>query len=336
MTNRLYTRRQALGALAGLPALAAFPAWSQQAASAEGEKWPTRPIRVVVPVAAGGIIDLLARAVGEALTPKLGYPLVVESRPGADHIIGIQNVEHSAPDGYTWLCASIPFTVNPSLRKDPGYDPVKDFVPLGLIATSPNVLVVPPDVKAKTMAEFIALAKAKPGHLTYGNPGNGSSNHLGMELLKTEAKVDIMGIPYKGQPPAISDLLAGRVDSMLMSVSLAIPYLKSGKLRALALVAPERSAAMPDVPTMRESGYPGVDVLPWFGMLAPAKTPAAIVDKVSADLQAAMKEPTLRTAIERIGATPYNDGTPAQFAKLIQAEQSKWPAVIGRAGIEKI
>jgi tripartite-type tricarboxylate transporter receptor subunit TctC len=330
MTKCMLARRRALRAMAGLPALMALPALAQG-----GADWPGRPIRVVVPVAAGGIIDLLARAVGEALTPKLGQPLVVESRPGADHLIGIQNVEHSAPDGYTWLCASIPFTVNVALRNNPGYDAVKDFVPLGLIATSPNVLVVPPSVPAKTMKEFIALAKSKPGHLTYGNPGNGSSNHLGIELLKTEAGVDIMGIPYKGQPPAISDLLAGRLDSMLMSVSLAVPYLQAGKLRALALVAPQRAAALPDVPTMAESGYPGVDVVPWFGMLAPTGTPAAVVEKISGDLQAAMKEPRLRTAIERIGATPYPDGSPAQFAKLIQSELSKWPSVISRAGIQK-
>jgi tripartite-type tricarboxylate transporter receptor subunit TctC len=331
MTNRLWTRRQALRTMAGVPALAAFPALSQA-----NDEWPAKPIRVVVPVAAGGIIDLLTRAVGEALTPKLGVPLVVESRPGADHLIGIQNVAHSAPDGYTWLSASIPFTVNVALRNNPGYDAVKDFKPLALIATSPNVLVVPPSVPAGNMKEFIALAKSKPGHLTYGNPGNGSSNHLGMELLKTEAGVDIMGIPYKGQPPAISDLLAGRVDSMLMSVSLAVPYLQAGKLRALALVAPERAAALPDVPTMRESGYPGVDVLPWFGLLAPGGTPDAIVGKVSADMQAAMNEPKLRTAIERIGATPFAGGTSARFAQLIQGELSKWPSVISRAGIGKI
>ncbi|HYG45818.1 MAG TPA: tripartite tricarboxylate transporter substrate binding protein [Bordetella sp.] len=324
------TRRGALQALAGMAAMANTSSWAQ-----ETGEWPTRPIRVVVPVAAGGIIDLLTRAVGEAVTPELGQPLVVESRPGADHLIGIQNVAKSNPDGYSWLCASVPFTVNPALRKVPGYDPIKDFRPLCLIATSPNVLVVHPDVKAESLAQFVELAKREPGRLTYGNPGNGSSNHLGMELFKSEAGIDLLGIPYKGQPPSISDLLAGRLDCMLMSVSLAKNYIQAGQLRPLAAVAPQRIAALPQVPTMKEGGYPGVDVVPWFGLLAPARTPDAIVDKASAALQAAMQTPKLQTSIQHIGATPYASGTPAAFEKLIRTELAKWPAVLARAGIEK-
>ncbi|MBV7484217.1 tripartite tricarboxylate transporter substrate binding protein [Bordetella sp. BOR01] len=327
--NRL-TRRGALQALAGMAAMANTSSWAQ-----ETGKWPARPVRVVVPVASGGIIDLLARAVGEAVTPGLGQPLVVESRPGADHLIGIQNVAKSNPDGYSWLCASVPFTVNPALRKTPGYDPIGDFRPLCLIATSPNVLVVHPDVKAGSLAQFVELAKREPGKLTYGNPGNGSSNHLGMELFKSEAGIDLLGIPYKGQPPSISDLLAGRLDCMLMSVSLAKNYIQAGQLRPLAAVAPQRIAALPQVPTMKEGGYPGVDVVPWFGLLAPAQTPDAIIDKASAALQAAMQTPKLQTSIQHIGATPYASGTPAAFDKLIQAELAKWPAVLARAGIEK-
>ncbi|MBO9355093.1 tripartite tricarboxylate transporter substrate binding protein [Bordetella petrii] len=330
MFHRPLTRRGALQALGGIGLAAGAASWAR----AESQ-WPTRPVRVVVPVASGGIIDLLARAIGEAIAPSLGQPLVIESRPGADHLIGIQNVAKSSPDGYSWLCASVPFTVNPALRKDPGYDPLADFRPLCLIATSPNVLVVHPDVKASTLAQFVELAKREPGKLTYGNPGNGSSNHLGMELFKTEAGIDLLGIPYKGQPPSISDLLAGRLDCMLMSVSLAKNYVQAGQLHPLAAVAPQRIAALPDVPTMTETGYPGVDVVPWFGMLAPGKTPDAVADKASADLQAAMQSAKLQQAIRNIGATPYASGTPGEFDQLIRAELAKWPTVLARAGIEK-
>jgi len=330
MFHRPLTRRGALHALAGIGAAAGASSWAWAAA-----EWPARPVRVVVPVASGGIIDLLARAVGEAIAPSLGQPLVIESRPGADHLIGIQNVAKSSPDGYSWLCASVPFTVNPALRKAPGYDPLADFRPLCLIATSPNVLVVHPDVKADSLAQFVELAKREPGKLAYGNPGNGSSNHLGMELFKTEAGIDLLGIPYKGQPPSISDLLAGRLHCMLMSVSLAKNYVQAGQLRALAAVAPQRIAALPDVPTMAQAGYPGVDVVPWFGMLAPSKTPDAVAAKASADLQAAMQSAKLQEAIRNIGATPYAAGTPAEFDKLIRAELAKWPTVLARAGIEK-
>jgi tripartite-type tricarboxylate transporter receptor subunit TctC len=329
MNNPSFNRRDALRALAGIAAAASTPSWAQTGS------WPQRPIKIVVPVAAGGIIDLLARAVSEVLTPVLKVPLVVDSKPGADHLIGIQSVARSDPDGYTWLCASIPFTVNPSLRRESGYDPLKDFRPLSLIATSPNLLMVSSSVPAKTVSEFVALAKSKPGTLTYGNPGNGSSNHLGMELFKSEAGLDILGVPYKGQPPAIPDLLAGRLDAMMMSSSLATNYITAGTLRPLAIVASERSAAFPNVPTMKQSGYPNADVVPWFGLLVPAKTPDAIVQRVSADLNAALKSTALRTRIDRIGATPYPPHSPAEFDKLIRAELAKWPAVLGRAGIEK-
>lgn len=330
MKESQITRRDALRLIAGTAAMANIPAWAQGSTA-----WPARPIKIVVPVASGGIIDLISRSVSHILSPKLGQSLVVESKPGADHRIGIQNVAKSAADGYTWLSASTPFTVNMSLRNEPGYDALKDFRPLCLLATSPNVLVVHPDVKAKTVAEFVQLAKSQPGKLTYANPGNGSSNHLGMELFKAEAGLDILGVPYKGQPPAVSDLLAGRLDCMLMSISLASGYISAGTLRPLALVAPERSSKLADVPTIGESGYPGVDVIPWFGLLVPADTPDAIVKKASTELQAAMNAPDLPAAIEGIGATPYRGGSPEEFEKRIRAELGKWPSVISRAGLQK-
>ncbi len=332
MRHPSFGRRAALQALAGAAATAgAATTWAQ----ASTDAWPQRPVRIVVPVAAGGIIDLLARAVGEALTPSFKQPLVVESKPGADHLIGIQNVARSEPDGYTWLCASVPFTVNPAMRREPGYDPLKDFRPLSLIASNSNVLVVHPDLPVKTVAEFVSLAKSKPGALTYANPGNGSSNHLGMELFKSEAGLDILGVVYKGQPPALPDILAGRLDAMMMGSTVAMPHIKAGTLRPLGLVAAQRLPSLPDVPTMKESGFAGVDVAPWFGLLLPSRTPEAIVRRASTDLHAALQTATLRKRIEDIGATPYAPNSPAEFEKLIRAELKKWPAVLTRAGIEK-
>lgn len=325
-----FHRRHALAALASLAGTVLVPA-----ARAQGDAaWPQRPIKIVVPVAAGGIIDLLARAVGKAISPVVKQPVVIESRAGADHMLGAQYVDRGDHDGYTWLFGSVPFTVSPVLRKDPGYDP-KAFRPLALIATSPNVLVVPSSVPVKTVAEFIALAKSKPGELSYANPGNGSSNHLGMELFKSEAGINILGVPYKGQPPAITDLLAGRVQAMMMSNSLAVQYIKAGTLRPLASVAPERLPALPDVPTIKEAGYPNADVIPWFGLMAPARTPDAVVAKAAAILSEALATPGLRTDILSIGATPFPPGTPADFAKLIASDLAKWPGVLQRAGIEK-
>lgn len=332
MFNKTIDRRGAFQTVASLVAAAAgSSSWAQGAASI----WPQRPIKIVVPVAAGGIIDLLARAVGKALTLRLNTTIVVDSKPGADHMIGTQVVSRSDPDGYTWLFASVPFTVTPFLRRDPGYDVLKDFRPLQLIASSPNVLVVPSGVQAKTVKEFVAMAKSKPGAMSYANPGNGSSNHLGMELLKSEAGIDILGIPYKGQPPAITDLLAGRVQAMMISSSLAATHVAAGTIRPLAVIAPHRLRNMPDVPTIAESGFPNADVIPWFGLLMPAKTPDVIADKAAAELGAALRSPGLIADIESIGATPYASNSPAEFDKFLRADMAKWPAVLSRAGIEK-
>jgi tripartite-type tricarboxylate transporter receptor subunit TctC len=299
------------------------------------ENWPARPIRIVVPVAAGGIIDLLARAVAKAFTSATGTSVVVESKPGADHIIGTQYVANSTPDGYTWLCASVPFTVTPFLRNNPGYDPVKDFQPLQLLATSPNVLVVPTSVSAKTVQEFVALAKKENGAMSYANPGIGSSNHLGMEMFKVKAGLNIVGVPYKGQPPAITDLLAGRVQAMMISASLVPAYLESGSLRALAVVARTRLPEMPNVPTIAEAGYPDVDVIPWFGLLTPRKTPAVAVAKASAELRKLQGTPGLIADYKKIGATPFPPNSPAEFEKLILSDLTKWPDLVRRAGVMK-
>ena len=232
------SRRVVVKTLGLAAATSAFP-FGAAAQSA----WPTKPIRIIVPVAAGGIIDLLARNIAESLQPRLNATIVVESRPGADHVIGTQAVAKSEPDGYTWLAASVPFTTTWHLRNKPPFDPLKDFVPVSLLAVSPNVLVVPTTLGVNTFQEFIALGKKRPTGLTYANPGTGSSNHLGTEQLQVATGIPMLGVPYKGQPPAVTDLLTGRVDFMLMSSALVGPHLESGRLKALATVADTRLGA---------------------------------------------------------------------------------------------
>ena len=299
------------------------------------EKWPSRPIRIMVPVAAGGIIDLLSRNLGEALRLPLGVPVIVESRPGADHIIGTQFVAKADPDGYTWLCGSVPFTTTPHRLTKPPYDPFQDFKPVALLATSPNVLVVPPTLGVRTVKELVALGRSKSDGLTYVNPGNGSSNHLGTEQLRAATDMAMTGILYKGQPPAVVDLLAGRVDFMVMGSSLATPHIKSGKLVPLASVAPQRLPQLPDVPTMKEVGFESVTVIPWFGILVPAATPDTVVERVHREIRAAAGSDSYRAGIERIGAVPASEHSSAEFAAMLRAEYDQWPALFERAGITR-
>ncbi|MBA2355430.1 MAG: tripartite tricarboxylate transporter substrate binding protein [Acidobacteria bacterium] len=299
------------------------------------EGWPTRQIRIVVPVAAGGIIDLVSRNLAEALRVPLGVPIIVESRPGADHIIGTQFVAKSDPDGYTWLCGSVPFTTTPHLLSKPPFAPLQDFKPVALLATSPNVLVVPTTLGVRTIKELIALGRSKSDGLTYVNPGNGSSNHLGTEQLRAATDLAMTGILYKGQPPAVVDLLSGRVDFMVMSSSLATPHIKAGKLVPLASVASQRLPQLPDVPTMKEVGFESVTVIPWFGILVPAATPGAIVERIHREIRGAAATDAYRAGIDRIGAVPALDQSSADFAAMLRAEYDQWPALFERAGITK-
>jgi tripartite-type tricarboxylate transporter receptor subunit TctC len=327
---RQLPRRTILKALGMSAAASAFPL----AASAQSG-WPSKPIKIIVPVAAGGIIDLLARNVAEALHPRLNAPIIVDSRPGADHVIGTQAVAKSEPDGYTWLAASVPFTTTWHLRNKPAFDPLKDFVPVSLLAISPNVLVVPATLGINTFQEFIALGKKKDGGFTYANPGTGSSNHLGAEQLHAATGIKMLGVPYKGQPPAITDLLSGRVDFMLMSSALVGPYIESGRLKALATVAGTRLPKLPDVPTIKELGYPSVNVVPWFGIMMPAGTPAPVVERVRSEIRAVAATPAYREALARFGAAPAPDLTGDGFAAMLREEFDQWPALFKKAGLEK-
>jgi tripartite-type tricarboxylate transporter receptor subunit TctC len=323
------SRRLALKAIAA-SAAAASP-WSLYAQGA----WPNKAIKIVVPVAAGGIIDLVARNLADALSPKLGVPFVIDSRPGADHAIGTQAVARAEPDGYTWLCGSVPFTTTTHLRAAPPFDPFKEFKPVHNLATSPNVLVVPTTLGVNTMAEFLALGKRKGNGLTYANPGTGSSNHLGTEQLRNATGIEMLGIPYKGQPPAITDLLTGRVDFMLMSSSLAPPHIESGKLKALASVAPARLPKLPAVPTMKEVGFDGVNVVPWFGILVPAGTPDAVIERAHREIRAVAATPAYKEGLARFGATPVAEHSISDFASALRVEFDQWPVLFRQAGLTK-
>lgn len=322
-------RRRILELLAAAAAASLAPA-----ARAQGD-WPSKTVRIVVPVAAGGIIDLLARNLAEALRPIFPAGIVVENRPGGDQVIGTQAVARAPGDGYTWLCGATPFTTTAHLRKAPGFDPFKDFKPLALLATSPNVVVVPTSLGVSTMQELVALGKRKPGGLNYANPGNGSSNHLGTEQLRAATGVEMLSVVYPGQPPAINDLLAGRLDLMLMSSSLAPAHIESGRLKALAVVAPARLPRLPNVPTIAEAGFPTVNVVPWIGVLAPAATPDTIMERAHRMIVEAAETPGYREGVQKIGATPTGAHRTAEFAAMLRAEYEQWPDLFRRAGLEK-
>lgn len=296
--------------------------------------YPNRPLRIVVPFSAGGIVDSVARAVGERLAAKYGQPVVVENRTGAGGAIGTDFVAKSAPDGYTLLLVSPSHAVLPSLQKGVTWDPVRDFKGIAGIGIVPNVIVVHPDVRARTMAEFIALAKSSTPPLTYATAGLGTSNHLSGELLAQVAGIELTHVPYKGQPDALNDLLAGRVAMMPLTAALAMPYAKAGKLRPLAVTTAKRASALPDLPTVAEAAkLPTYEVGTWFGLAAPAKTPEAVLRKLSADMQAILAAPDIQPRFDTLGMELAPQPATA-FDAFVAKEAAKWNKVIKQAGIQ--
>jgi tripartite-type tricarboxylate transporter receptor subunit TctC len=294
--------------------------------------YPVKPVRIISPYPPGGLGDLLPRAVAAGLTGALGQQVIVENRPGASQIIGMQAAAKSPPDGYTLVFGSVTsLAINPSAQKNLPYDPVNDFVPVSLCVTTPLYLVVHPGVPAKHVKELIALARSRPGELTYASGGNGSSNHLAGELFKSLARVDLLHVPYKGAGPAMVDVMAGHVDLMLGAAGLV--EAKAGKVRVLGVTSAKRAAAAPDVPTLAESGVPGYEATIWFGLLAPAGTPAAVVTRLSNEINKVLSQPKMRAQFSTVEITP---SSPEGFASLIRREIPKWRKVIesGRITIE--
>ena len=313
-------QRVALGALFAVLAHGAF-----------AQPYPNHVIRLVVPFPAGGTTDIIARDVAKRLTDTLGQSVVVDNRPGAGGNSGADIVAKSAPDGYTLLMGTVgTHAINPSLYKMP-YDNVKDFVPIVLVAGVPNVLEVNPSLPVNSVADLIKLAKSKPGVINFASSGSGTSIHLSGELFKTMAGVDMTHVPYKGSAPALVDLVGGQVQVMFDNLPSSLQLIKAGKLRAIAVTSLKRSPALPDVPTIAESGLPGFEASSWFGMLAPAGTPAPIVAKINAEVNQWLQSPEGRGQLLAQGAEVAG-GTPEQFAAHIRAETDKWAKVVKASG----
>ncbi|MGO4280671.1 tripartite tricarboxylate transporter substrate binding protein [Cupriavidus sp. RAF20_2] len=313
--------------LSALLAAAALVAGTAHAA------YPDHPIRWIVPFPAGGAMDNIARTLGEDMSRTLGQAVVVENRPGAGGNIGAELVARAPADGYTLLIVANGMAVNPALYGKLGYDPVKDFAPVSLLAVVPNVLVAnKAKTPAKTVAEVIASAKARPGKYTYASAGNGTSIHLAGELFTSMAQVDLLHIPYKGSGPAMTDLLGGQVDYMFDSITSAKPQIDSGKLTPIAVTTAKRSSALPNVPTLAEAGLPGYELSPWFAAFVPAKTPQPVIDALNKAMLEALKKPAVQQRLAGIGAEPIGS-TPAALRDHLAKETTKWGALIKERGI---
>ena len=284
-----------------------------------------------MPFPPGGTSDILARAIGQKLSEEWGQQVIVDNRPGAGANIGAEVVAKSPADGYTLLLASTIHTINPSLYSKLTYDPVKDFAPITLIAATSQVLVVHPSLPVKTVKEFIAYAKKRPGELNYSSAGNGSQPHLTAELFKTRTGINIVHVPYKGAPPAMTDLLAGQVALTFATAPSAVPHVKAGKLRALGVSTAQRIAALPDVPTIAEAGVPDFEAAGWNGLVGPAGMPAPVVDKLNAAVVKIVQVPAMSTYLSSQGADPQTT-TPGEFAAYIKSEIVKWAKVVKDSG----
>ncbi len=299
---------------------------------AHAQAWPARPISLIVPFPAGGTTDVLARAVGQELSTALGQPVVVESKPGAGATLGADFVAKSRPDGYTFLMGAVHHTIATSVYRKLPYDFQKDLAPVSIVALVPNVLVVNPSVPAKNVQELLALAKAQPGKLTYGSNGNGTGQHLIGAQFTGMGHVDILHVPYKGSGPLTTDLLGGQINMSFDTITPVLPHIKAGKLRALAVTTARRSPALPDVPTLDESGLTGFDLGTWFGLLAPAGTPQPIVDRVSQEVARIVARPDFRKKMEEIGANPVGN-TPAQMARQIKDDTERFAKIVKDAKV---
>ena len=300
---------------------------------ANAQSWPQRPVRIVVPSPPAGGTDIVARVMADHFSKAFKQQFFVENRPGAGNMIGIESVARAANDGYTFLMTASTLSLNSVLYKKVSYDPIKDFAPITLAAKAPNVLIVNPSVPAKTLAEFIALAKKQPGKLTYGTPGIGTSPHMCMELFKSMAGVDLQHIPYRGTVPALTDVMSGQISGMFSTALSAKPQIEAGKVRAFGVSTATRSASMPDIPSIAEAGVPGYEAVQWYGFLAPAGTPAAIISQIHAESMKALNSAEMKEKLALDGAEP-SPTSPEEFAALIRAEIEKWRKVTKAAGIE--
>lgn len=303
------------------------------AGAAGAQTYPTKAVRLVVPFLAGGSTDIVGRTVAQKLSEMWGQQAFVDNRPGGGTTIGTEMVAKAAPDGYTLLVTPAPFTINPSLLAKLPYDTLNDFAPITLINTTPLVMVVNPGVPAKNVKELIALAKAKPGKLNFGSSGTGGSNHLAGELFDAMTGVKMVHIPYKGNAGALTDIVGGHLDVVYNGITSAVALVRGGKLRALAVTSLQRSAALPDVPTLDESGLKGFEAVAWNGLSAPAKTPRDVIMKINADVIKIVNSPELKERLKADGSDPVGN-SPEQYAVFLRNEIAKWAKVIKFANVK--
>src|SRR6266567_9343635 len=297
------------------------------------QPYPSRLIKIIVPYAAGGAVDIVARTIGQPLAEALKQPVIVDNRPGASANIGMEIVAKAAPDGYILLMASNGIATNMALFPQLAFDAQGDFAPIAKIGYAPLVIVVPASSSAKSLKDLIAMAKAEPGKLTYASAGNGSSGHLAGELLKSAAKIDVLHVPYKGGAPAITDLLGERISFMPINPVEVMAHIRAGRLRALAVASDKRFPLLPDVPTVTEAGVPGYEASVWWGLVAPAKTPPEIVRQLNAETNKALANPAIANKLSELGVV-VTPGTPDQFAAFIKSQTELWSGVVKSAGIK--
>ena len=329
----LLTRREAIAGIGGgLAVLTGLPALMHKAFAEPA--YPGQAIKLIVPYPAGGTTDFLGRLVAERFRTGLGATVVVENKPGAATTLGADQVARSAPDGYTLLLAtSTTLAINKALYRKLPYDPVRDFTPIALVAGVPFALIVSPSLPVKTLGEFIAYAKSNPG-LAYGSAGNGSPQHLGAEMLKAAAGLDVRHVSYRGGVPAMLDVIAGRIPFMVVDLSPALPQIRDGKVRVLGVTTLNRVAVAPEIPTLAEAGLPGFELVPWQGVVGPAAMPRTIVDPLASQIEKLMTDPATRDKLTTIALEPLTSSTPDGFAAYVKTEVDRWADIVKNSGAE--
>ena len=330
----LIRTRNAAVVTASFVALLCTGALAQTAAPGAAQAWPVKPIRLVVPFPPGASSDIVGRMLGQKISEQLGVQIVPDNRAGAGGNLGIAVAAKSPPDGYTILIATSSIAVSASLYLNPGYDAVKDLAPVARLTSIPNVLLVHPSVPAKTLRQFINLARAQPGKLNFGSGGAGTTNHLANELLKHLEKIDIVHVPYKGVTQAMVAMMGGEVDEVVMPVTTAVPQIRAGKVRALVVLTEQRIAALPDVPTGKEAGVADFTMPLWYGMFAPAATPRDIVSRLGRELVRALGAPDMRDRLAALGVEPW-PGTPEQLGELLRVDIERYGAIVRSAGLPR-
>jgi tripartite-type tricarboxylate transporter receptor subunit TctC len=307
---------------------------AQSTAPGAAQAWPLKPIRMVVPFPAGASSDVVGRMLGQKISEQLGQQVVTDNRAGAGGNLGIGVAAKSPPDGYTIVLATASIAVSPALYSNPGYDPLRDLAPVARLTSIPNVMIVHPSVPAKTLRQFVSLARANPGKLNFGSGGAGTTNHLANELLKHLQKIDIVHVPYKGVTQAMTAMMGGEVAEVVMPVTTAAPQIRAGKVRALAVLTEQRIPTLPEVPTAIEAGVPGFTMPLWYGMFAPAATPREIVSRLSRELVRALEAPDMRERLTALGVDPW-PGTPEQLGELLRVDIERYGAIARSAGLPR-